>query len=304
VDLLLTDIELPQLPKLNALMLELFWHKKSNKLRIKQDLLSLDESKTLMFARPTMFNLTELSNNFTNFKINEDFECSFFADQTASYCEERVTQLNNSSGTNTTTVPVWNLGSMACFSNIKKICDRFLIPQVVSDESCTEPGCGFGHVFDPETLQCYDLNTYGSVSNIVTDNSDLQWHSHSVCAYQSQCKAVDLGIKKEQELNCYCDKYCMYFNDCCEDSSYQPTKQTVLEVGTFSCVYDRSELRSGADAEGYSWGIMQVEACPKSYNNSEIKDLCENPLKDEKLSYQNVPVSSLDTGLRYVGFLL
>jgi len=304
VDLLLRDIDLPQLPKTTALTLELFWDKKSNKLRIKQNSSSLDDSKTLMFARPTMFNLTELSNHFTTFKSNVDFECSFFANQTANYCEERVTQLNNSFGNNTTTVPVWNLGSMACFSNVRKICDRFLIPQAVSDESCTESGCGFGHAFDPDTLKCYDLNTYGSVSNIVTDNSDLQWHSHSVCAYQSQCKAVELGIKKEHELNCYCDKYCMYFNDCCEDSPYQPTKQTVLEDGTFSCMYDRSELRSGADAEGYSWGIMQVEACPKSYNNSEIKYLCENAPKDQKLSYQNMPVSSLDTGLRYAGFPL
>jgi len=305
VDLLLMDNDLPQLPKLNALTLELFWDKKNNKLKINQDLSSLNNSKTLMFARPTMFSLTDLSNNFTNFKVDEDFECSFFADQTASYCNEHVTQLTSFPKTDTTTsVRVWNLGSMACFSNVRKICDRFLIPQVVSDDMCTKSGCGFGHVFDPDTLQCYDLNTFGSVSNIVTDNSDLQWHSHSVCAYQSQCKAVELGIRKEHELNCYCDNSCMYFNDCCEDSPYQPTKKTILEDGTFSCVYDRSELRSGADAEGYSWGIMQVEACPKSYNNSEIKYLCENPLKDEKLSYQNIPVSSLDTGLRYVGFSL
>jgi len=78
VNLLLTDIDLPQLPKLNALTMELFWDKKSNKLKIKQDLSSLDDSKTLMYARPTLFNLTDLSNNFTNFKVDEEFECSFF----------------------------------------------------------------------------------------------------------------------------------------------------------------------------------------------------------------------------------
>jgi len=134
----------------------------------------------------------------------------FFANQVASYCNERVTQLNSFPETDTITVPVWNLGSMACFNNLRKICDRFPIPQVVSDDLCTKSGCGFGQVFDPDTLRCYNLNIYGSVSSIVTDNSDLQWHSHSVCAYQSQCKTVELGIKKEHELNCYCDKYCMF----------------------------------------------------------------------------------------------
>jgi len=59
-------------------------------------------------------------------------------------------------------------------------------------------------------------------------------------------------------------------------------------------------LKSGADAEGYSWGIMQVDACPKSYNNSEIKYQCENPSKDEKLSYQNIQVSSLTNKLWYM----
>jgi len=80
VNLLLIDIDLPQLPKMNTSALGLSWDKKSNKLKIKQDLSSLDDSKALMFSRSTLFNLTELSNNFTNFKVDEDFECSFFAD--------------------------------------------------------------------------------------------------------------------------------------------------------------------------------------------------------------------------------
>jgi len=187
----------------------------------------------------------------------------------------------------------------------KKICDQFIVQRVDSSEdTCTEPGCGLDHILDPRTRKCIKLNSLSS-HNAFEEN-DLQWHSHSTCAYHSQCRAAELGLIAEEHLNCFCDKFCIYYNDCCEDSPYQATVNSTLDHGVFACIQDRSDLAKGATLDGYEWGVMEVRGCPKDYTNLTIENLCKSNLHTPPFFFPawyrhdtaSVPVTDMHTGLR------
>ncbi|XP_067951050.1 uncharacterized protein [Watersipora subatra] len=223
-----------------------------------------------------------------------DLTCFLFAQTKENFCEELLTfTVENSQQNNSE--PVWNLRSLSCFSPFRKICDQFLI-SATSD--CSLPGCGVNSVLDFHTLQCINLTTFVIGNESVLENNDLPWHSHSICAYQSQCKSVELGLLQTHELNCFCDEQCIYYNDCCEDSPYQATAETKLPDNTFHCKEDVSELKEKYNPSDIPWGIMEVNRCPSGYENDEIRTQCESDLSG-KLNLESIPVTDLSTGIRY-----
>ena len=286
-----------------------FWWQKNKLKRYYQ--YNNTEITLLTILKPTLFeeDAISLSPRFSNF-IDGDISCSFFADSKHSFCDDKTYDSSKTSSikeSNETLMedsqPVWILGSMNCFSNYKKVCGLYLTAQSGSD--CTKPGCGAGKVLDPHTLQCIDLSKYDIYRHDVIEFNDVQWHSHSICSYQSRCRAVELGLLKEHELNCFCDKLCIYYNDCCEDSAYQATKKTKLPEGTFACLPDSSELKSGATAaDKYLWGIMFINRCPNDFIDLKTRRLCEETGNQKNLSLVFLPVTDPTTGLRYVLFVV
>lgn len=272
----------------------------ARKLTRHEDSTLTNPSWLLMALKPLLGTISNSSlySDATRFDSVANIECSHFADGELDFCNEMGLvhkvlpsldeRLNNS----------WNLGSVVCASKYPRTCDQFLIADVA--EGCSRPGCGTDRLLDLQSLSCQHLGDLHVKSGEVVKSNDLPWHSHVICAYQSQCKLVQIGAKKEHELNCFCDKFCIYYNDCCEDSEHQPTDETKLEEGVYECLPDRSDLQSGATPDGYIWGIMQVNRCPHNYSiNDTLKDLCEgdgNTRRGFKLA--NIPVTDVTTGLR------
>ena len=236
------------------------------------------------------------ANDFTSFRPKSNILCSFFMDATKNYCDERFTTLNNNTNDS---LPVWELGSLACLSQYPKVCDLFVVPEA-NTHKCTTPGCGPRALLDPFSLKCHPFSHY-DLSNELLEHSSHKWHSHDICAYQSQCRSAELGLVKFEHLNCYCDELCMYYNDCCKDSKFQATTATKLEAGTFKCIKDASELRASASEDGYYWGIMQVDRCPSHFANQIIRTRCEDKHQSYTPFYSGIPdtpVSHVITGLR------
>ena len=234
----------------------------------------------------------EYPSHFTSFKPKSSIMCSRFMDERSDYCDDRImiqaTPTNHS-------LPVWDLGSLACWSQFPKVCDLFVLPQV--EEICGKPGCGQRSVLDPHTLKCYPMIDHNLTSTLVK-NLNHTWHSHAICSYQSQCKAAEHGLLDVTQLNCYCDHFCIYYNDCCKDSAFQATNETKLDHGTFKCYKDASDLRASASEDGYFWGIMQVDRCPSSITDYEAKSLCEREPRWREYGIVETPVTHIKTGLR------
>ena len=230
---------------------------------------------------------------FTSFISDMDLTCFLFAQTEENFCEELLTFAFANSQQNISK-PVWNLRSLSCFSPFHKVCDRFLIGATTD---CSIPGCGENSVLDLHSLQCINLTKFVIGNESVLENNDLPWHSHSICAYQSQCKSVELGLLQSHELNCFCDKQCIYYNDCCEDSPYQATEETKLPDNTFRCKEDVSELMGRWNPSDIPWGIMEVNRCPSGYEDDETRRQCEKPYSD-KLSHHMIPVTDPTTGVR------
>ena len=231
--------------------------------------------------------------------------CSFFMDTSQNFCDEELNSLGITS--NETGKPIWDLGSLACFSQYHKVCDLFVVSDSSKAPECTDPGCGANMVLDPSSLECQQVSGYFK-NNEVIRQLDQRWHSDIICSYQSQCRAAELGFLKVDELNCYCDQSCRYYNDCCEDSPHQATDETRLEDDTFNCYRDNSDLRASASEDLYFWGIMQVDRCPTQFNDSMIKSQCESGPDINRYSGNNfgiisTPVTHTHTGLRYVTIL-
>ena len=234
-------------------------------------------------------------NSFTSFDLKSYPLCSAFMDEYYDYCDEQFIISKNNSNES---LPVWDLGSVACLSQYPKVCDLFIVSKAKA-QKCTTPGCGPGAILDPYTLKCHNYMNLDLWYSLVKSLSHT-WHSHDICAYQSQCRAAELGLVKLEHLNCYCDQFCIYFNDCCEDSKFQATKSTKLEDGTFKCYEEASDLKASASDDLFYWGIMQVDRCPSSFTNETIRAWCED---DPRLRYfgfgiLGTPVSHMTTGLR------
>jgi len=257
----------------------------------------MKEVVLLMVARPELhsFNTTIKLNTFSS---RVDITCSYFPYNSYLYynfCSKSTVNITENATDNS--VSIWNLGSFSCHSPHAKVCDQFIVSNANSSLSCTEPGCGEGYLLDPETLSCIKVNEFTILPN--TQLNNLTWHSDIMCQYLSRCEAVKQGLMKENELNCYCDKFCVYFNDCCEDSDYQATSESALEHGTFSCV---PEVIGGLNiVNGYEMGVMEIDRCPKCCLNQ----LCVRCMLPKVFNFENdvwniwnTPVTDMKTGLR------
>ncbi|XP_067950286.1 uncharacterized protein [Watersipora subatra] len=250
--------------------------------------------------RPTLWNSNFNFSifRFTSFVDNIDLKCSFFVQEEQNFCEKLLRPLAENSQNNFSD-PVWNLRSASCFSAFHKVCDRLLTAKT---SECSTPGCGEKSILDPHSLKCINLTTFVIGNETVLENNNLPWHSHSICAYQSQCKAVELGLLQTHELNCFCDEQCIYYNDCCEDSPYQATAETKLPDNTFHCKEDVSELMGKYNPSDIPLGIMEVNRCPGGYEDNETRRQCEEPPSRNTLSHQMIPVTDPNTGIRYANW--
>ena len=231
-------------------------------------------------------------------------KCSFFMKKSHDYCDEELVLHRW-----LPTQPIWDLGSLACFSQHHKVCDLFVVSDSSKAPECTEPGCGANMVLDPSSLECQWVSGYIKKTDVISQ-LDQRWHSDIICSYQSQCRAAELGLVKFEDLNCYCDKFCVYFNDCCEDSAFQATPNSKLEEETFKCYKDNSDLRASASEDLFFWGIMQIDRCPSQFEVDEIRKLCETGpdtnIWERVINFGliHTPVTHTGTGLRYVGLFL
>ena len=219
-----------------------------------------------------VFNESFGQTKFTTFHRNSDIVCSFYMNQNLTACFEEISEKNLSH----ISLPAMDLGSVACFSPYRKVCDFFILPDTSKIQQCAEAGCGPEAFMDPATLTCHQIKDYNlQRSNQVIKALNQTWHSALTCSYQSRCRAAELGLVKLHDLNCHCDKFCTYFNDCCEDSPFQATSMTKLEEGTFSCKYEPSDFAAGASKDFFYWGVQEVDMCPSSYDQQDVKSACE-----------------------------
>lgn len=264
-----------------------------------------EESEILFIARPKISKGHQLlslkSSESNNFNSTMDKICYMFANPAYDFCPNSYYIYTRDKGNiSTKDPPVWDLSSLNCYSPHPKVCDLFIKHE---GDGCGPIGCKKGKLLDLETLDCISNNDFTTTSSVY--HADLPWHSEPLCAYTSRCRAVDLGLIREDALNCYCDKFCVYFNDCCADSPFRPSgSEPLLTPGTFSCVSNRQKNPldgNGVFRSGFFYGVMEVDKCPQGYTNKSIQMRCESSSTD-KLSLLNTPVSDVKSGLRYIVF--
>ena len=238
--------------------------------------------------------------------------CAQFINQSYNFCinmtaaaTEPTNQTNNS-----IELHIWEIGSLACSSNYHKVCDVFLVADSDEAEKCSTFGCKLGKVLDPSLLQCQPPNGFHGGEKVF-EKLDHTWSSKIVCSYRSQCRSAFLGFLNLEDLNCYCDQSCIYYNDCCEDSPFQPTEDSKLEYETYACYQDSSDIQAGVLEDNNFWGIMQIDRCPSSFQEKRIKAKCEHDnlgimqskpwngnLPGRNFGIVHTPVTDSMTGLR------
>lgn len=226
---------------------------------------------------------TDRSADFSDFI---GLSCSKFVDPSLNFCQENAPGNSNLTGgrgnTGDADVPVWDLGSNRCYSQYPKVCDLLL--QTRSSSECGDLGCGEMAVSDPEQSTCVALT---ATTARPYEHEGPEWQSQPLCDYYSRCEAVRRGYIKASDLNCYCDEFCVYFNDCCVDAPYQATNDTRIDSDIFSC---RSlGFRNITDFK--EWGVTMVDNCPRETPWSPV-ERCES-----SQTPFDVPVTDPRTGL-------
>ena len=256
----------------------------------------------LMIARPKVSKdqqiLSSKSSKGNNFASTIDLVCYFFANPIYDFCPNTYYVLTNKDTSQEHDPPVWDLASLHCYSPHPKVCDLFIKASSESKE-CGKVGCKNGQLLDMETMKCMSPQIFSSRSPIYKE--DLSWHAMPLCSYKSRCKAVDLGLIAQSDLNCFCDKFCVYFNDCCEDSPFRNDNSSLpLTPGTFSCASRENSRDSHIYKQGFYYTFMEVDKCPYYYANTTVINKCECSLFGEcdRFSLVNIPVTDLNTGLR------
>ena len=231
--------------------------------------------------------LQPIENNDTSMSVNDstvegrlrtfpshtNIYCAQFINESYNICTDMtgaMTESNNSSE-----LHLWEIGSLACSSNYHKVCDMFLVADSGEAEKCSTFGCQVGKVLDPSLLHCQPLNGFHGGEKVF-EKLDHTWSSKIVCSYRSQCRSAFLGFLNLEDLNCYCDQSCIYYNDCCEDSPFQPTEDSKLEYETYACYQDSSDIQAGVLEDNNFWGIMQIDRCPSSFQEGKLKAKCEH----------------------------
>lgn len=182
---------------------------------------------------------------------------------------------------------IWNFQSILCQSGFGKFCEWFL---KAPKTGCGQPGCEQHEIYDPISRECISMN-----SKIHEEREAVNWPAATLCEYRSRCKSVNLGLLQADDLNCYCDRYCVYFNDCCEDAPHQRQVNSTT-------LFD-SSMRSCYKIDN-SWvvtkGVLMIDRCPHQYQHQPIKELCENYTLQHFLPDQDIrsiPISDSSTGL-------
>ena len=218
--------------------------------------------------------------------------CSQFYDQSLSFCRADLLRLDFNA-----TFSIRNLGSFSCQSSYGHFCDR-LLGAYVSGSECSLLGCGIGKLLDIDANRCVDIRTMKPPS--AADDSAIHWYTQPLADYYSRCRAVELGFIRPHQLNCFCDRFCVYFNDCCEDSRFQATESSRLG-NVYSC-HTQGFVNMTNDIK---WGVMMIDTCPPISSegaqiNETVANLCEEvnrpwPPRDLQIDY--VPVTDRKTSL-------
>lgn len=229
----------------------------------------------------------------TQFQSFSEFRCTKYVEEELNFCKvdpvlQRLEQEHRA----------WNLGSMLCQSAFGKVCDLLTVTNSETVDKCNLVGCGHQAVPDLAVNSCVTIQQQTALQGAT---EAMTWTGAAVCDYYSRCKTVELGLIKEGELNCYCDEFCPYFNDCCEDSNYQAAKSSKLEPGIYTCIdagYENFE-------EEKSWGLMAVNKCPSNFaamddKSEKTKKNCNNRFFEHPAALRRIPVTDKQTGIVYV----
>ena len=123
-------------------------------------------------------------------------------------------------------------------------------------------------------------------------------HDDNTCGGRWSCQnhaapaaAMDI-IDYFENMNCLCDHFCVYFQDCCPDALVD--KQGIVN----SVDVPRELIDCVAIAEVSSVNAVHaVGRCPASWRGPDVKDKCETSSGDDLLL--NLTVTGLSTGLLY-----
>lgn len=91
-----------------------------------------------------------------------------------------------------------------------------------------------------------------------------------------------------RERNCLCDKQCARYGDCCLDSPHFDVAEQRRGVASFSCV----DLRQFG-------GIYMMTTCPPSWENPQVRAMCETGSDDPQDPVSGLPVTSHDSSITY-----
>ena len=105
------------------------------------------------------------------------------------------------------------------------------------------------------------------------------------CQKKYKCKAP--GDRSSVEHYCFCNKKCLIYKDCCENSKFSFEGNT-NDVKLFDCIYMPRIYDK--------WFVFVVNSCPEG-TDFELRRLCEET--DEQNIYSSTPVSALDTKFLY-----
>ena len=113
------------------------------------------------------------------------------------------------------------------------------------------------------------------------------------CTATSSCTHPQSATIPLSDRNCFCDKLCQLFDDCCADSVdsaafYLHFTRARLQ-GLYKCMDIPRNGHLAVDP------IYVINACPQSYEVANVKSGCEHPSDDDPLSL--LPLSDPVSGL-------
>lgn len=120
-----------------------------------------------------------------------------------------------------------------------------------------------------------------NITSALIKNNESIWEKIEDFINTTECNkkwSCSLNNDIREERACFCDRLCQAFSDCCEDviknnvsndTMNDIEKSEAIEPwpnDMFECIPDPSEQRSY---------VYRIIACPYDYNNTVVKNLCE-----------------------------
>jgi len=91
-----------------------------------------------------------------------------------------------------------------------------------------------------------------------------------------------------RDRNCFCDKLCAVYGDCCTDSPFFIVSEQRRGSASFSCV----DLRQFG-------GIYMKTSCPPDWGDMDVREACEEGSEDRTDPLAATPATSHSTGITY-----